>query len=292
MLSSRLSAALFAAGAIASPILKRQGSSEVTITDTIIFQYALGLEHIERTFYNQGLAQFDEAAFAAAGFDPLVRERFQQIAEHESTHADLLTAALGNEAPQPCDYTYPYTDLKSFTALSQIFEGVGTSAYLGAAQFITSKANLETAGSILTTEARQAAWVASSVNSDTPWSGAFDVALDFNQVTTLASAFIKSCPSSNPALPFKPFPALTTVPAAPAAGASVTLTFTGESSGLFLSLLTGLSTISLPIQNNVVTLPSNLTGTVYAIVTKTDGDVTDAGTVAGPAILQFPDNEF
>jgi rubrerythrin len=289
MISSRLSALVFVIGAIASPLPKRDS---VTITDTIVFQYALGLEHIEQQFYTQGLQQFDESAFASAGFAPIVRQRFQQIAEHETTHANLLTKALGNLAPQPCTYTFPYTDVKSFAALSQVFEGVGTSAYLGAAGFITDKDNLEIAGSILTTEARQAAWVASSVNSDTPWSGAFEVPLDFNQVTTLASAFIVSCPTSNPSLPFKAFPGLTLSPAMPSEGATVTLSFDGSStSGLYLSLLTGLSTISVPIENGSATLPSNLAGTVYAIVTKSNGTVSDDATVAGPTILQFPDNE-
>jgi len=292
MISSYLTVAFLSVGAMASPLPKRQTSTTVTITDTVVFQYALGLEHMENQFYTQGLSQFDAAAFAGAGFAPLVRERFQQIAEHEATHVTLLTAALGTEAPQPCSYTFPYTDVKSFAALSQIFEGVGTSAYLGAAGFITDKGNLETAGSILSTEARQASWVASAVNQDTPWSGPFEIPLDFNQVTTLAAPFITSCPSSNPTLPFKAFPSLAVSPAAPTAGTSITLSFTGSTTGLFLSLLTGLSTISVPIENNQVTLPSNLTGTVYAIVTQTSGDVTDATTVAGPAILQFPDNSF
>jgi len=280
-------ATFLAIGTFSSPLPKRT----VTITDTIVFQYALGLENIEKQFYTQGLQQFNETAFEAAGFAPLVRQRFQQIAEHETAHANLLSTALGSEAPQPCTYTYPYTDLKSFLALSQVFEGVGTSAYLGAAQFITDKANLETAGSILTTEARQAAWVASSVNSDTPWSGAFDIPLDFNQVTTLASAFIQSCPASNPTLPFQAFPSLTVSPAAPSVGSTITLSFSGSTSGQYLSILTGLDTVSLAIENNQVTLPSNLTGTVYAIVTKSQGGVTDADTVAGPTIMQFPDTE-
>jgi hypothetical protein len=59
--------------------------------------------------------------------------------------------------------------------LSQVIEGVGTSAYTGAAQYITSKSYLTAAASVLATEARHASWVASAVNKFAGWSGALDV---------------------------------------------------------------------------------------------------------------------
>jgi len=49
----------------------------------------------------------------------------------------------------------------------------------------------------------------------------------------------------------------------------------------------GLSTIFVPIKNKSATLPKELAGTVYAVVTSTDGTVTDDTTVAGPAVLWF-----
>jgi hypothetical protein len=63
-----------------------------------------------------------------------VRGRFAQIASHEAAHVAFLTKALGDQAPQPCEYNFPYTDPKSFAALSVILEGVGTAAYTGAAR--------------------------------------------------------------------------------------------------------------------------------------------------------------
>jgi hypothetical protein len=71
--------------------------------------------------------------------------------------------------------TSPYTDPKSFAGLSQAIEGVGVSAYTGAAQYITDKSYLTAAASVLATEARHASWVASAVNKYAGWSGALDV---------------------------------------------------------------------------------------------------------------------
>lgn len=67
-----------------------------------------------------------------------------------------------------------------------VLEGVGVSAYTGAAQEITSKVVLTSAAAILSTEARHASWIASAVNGIDPWSGPFDTPLDKSQVFSLA----------------------------------------------------------------------------------------------------------
>ena len=69
-----------------------------------MLQFALTLENLESTFYNQALDRFDEQAFANAGYEPWVRGRFEQIREHQQMHVDVLTQALGSDAPQPCTY--------------------------------------------------------------------------------------------------------------------------------------------------------------------------------------------
>ncbi|KAG8862968.1 hypothetical protein FRB96_000388 [Tulasnella sp. 330] len=267
-----------------SPIVKRDAP-----TDIDVLQYALTLEHLENAFYSGALAKFDAHAFAKAGFPSWVRRRFEQIAAHEKEHVQFLTTALGGAATQACTYDFPYSDPKTFAALSMVLEGVGVSAYLGAAQYIKTPAYLTAAGSILTTESRHAAWVGSAVNKGTAWSGAFDIPLDLDQVFSLAAAFITTCPSTNPAIPVKAFPTLTAGKAAP--GSSVELTYKSGGAGEYLAVFTGLTVTYAPISGGKATLPKGLTGTVYAVVTSSSSAVSDDNTVAGPAIFEFPDNE-
>src|SRR5271168_808523 len=73
--------------------------------DTVILQYALGLEFLENAFYTLGLQMFDNVTFESAGFSPEIRGRYEQIALHEATHVHTLSAALGNNTILPCNYS-------------------------------------------------------------------------------------------------------------------------------------------------------------------------------------------
>jgi hypothetical protein len=260
------------------------------VDDVTVLNYALTLEHLEHHFYKEALERFDEQAFLNAGLPSFARGRFEQIAAHEATHVQFLSTALGDKATQPCTYNFPYTDPKSFATLSQVLEGVGTSAYTGAAQFISNKDYLTAAASILATEARHASWVASAANKFAGWSGAFDVPLDFNEVFTLAAAFITSCPSTNPALPVRAYPALTLK--SPVPGKTVEIVFKDNNSmgATNIAFFTGINTIFVAIRDNTVRIPENILGTVYAVATTSDGTADDSTIVAGPAILEFETN--
>ena len=121
--------------ASASPVSRR-----ATLTPVEILNYALTLEHLEATFYRTGVANFTAADFAAAGYDGTVYDNFLEIAADEKDHVDFLTTTLqsvGGATVPECVYSFPVTDVKSFVAVAGILEGVGASAYLGAAKDVS-----------------------------------------------------------------------------------------------------------------------------------------------------------
>ncbi|PSR74736.1 hypothetical protein PHLCEN_2v9615 [Hermanssonia centrifuga] len=272
-------------------------TNSTTVNDTQIAQFALSLEYLESAFYSQGLSQFNDSDFQNSGFDPSVRERFVQIAEHEATHVVLLKSVLGSDAPQPCNYTFPFTDPASFASISFALESAGESAYLGAVSLIQNKSILTTAGSILAVEARQASYVGSSVLNNTPFNGPFDTPLNASAVWSLA---------------FTPLPVLTLSPANATVNQSVAVavsnnqdfspsnipivnsTFvaptTNGSTPLFLAFYHGLQVTFAPLDgSNSTTVPDGLAGVVYAaLVSSNNTAPTPETTLSGLSVLNIP----
>jgi AICAR transformylase/IMP cyclohydrolase PurH len=136
---SAIIASAFAAAALAAPT-KRQASPGGP-SDGVILNYALTLEHLENAFYKEVLERFTLADFQAVGLDNVFYNNLQQISSDEATHVEFLTTALtaaGVTPVVPNGYAFGITDVNSALALSNALEGVGVSAYLGAAQFISS----------------------------------------------------------------------------------------------------------------------------------------------------------
>ena len=135
--STALTVAAAGLASAAPSISKRQA-----ITDTVILQYALTLEHLEDKFYREGLANYSQAAFVAAGFADPFYANLKEISSDETTHVSTLTAALGSAAPPELTYAFGVTTPKDFITLASVLEGVGVSAYLGAAPSIVDKVSL------------------------------------------------------------------------------------------------------------------------------------------------------
>ncbi|KAH9848098.1 ferritin-like domain-containing protein [Lenzites betulinus] len=260
-----------------------------------LLNFALTLEHLENAFYSQGLAKYTAQDFEQDGLPAWVYGRFVQILEHEATHVKFLTDALGDNAVKACEYDFPYDSPKAFAAMSMVFETVGASAYLGSAKFLANNADyLTAAGSILAVEARQASWVTASVMKLQPWNGAFEVPLTPSGAFSLASPFIKSCPSTNPPIPVTVFPALQLSTSSPAHGSTITATYkpagaTPPSGSAFVAWLDGLQVLYTPLgKGGETTVPANLTGTAYAAVVNAKEPPSDENMLTGFAVVQFP----
>jgi len=207
----------------------------------------------------------------------------------------LTLLAAGAPAVQECTYSFGVTDVPSFIATAAVLEGVGVTAYLGAADFISSRAYLTAAGSILTIEARHNAYLR-SVTNQRPAPQTFDVPQTFNEVFSLAAPMIVSCPSSNPTfLPLKAFPALTVTNSGNGTiltGSKITvqakLDWTGP---VYAAFVGSTGPVLAEIESNngsyTVTIPANVHGQSYLLLTKHKKRVNDDTIVAGPAIVMI-----
>ncbi|KAF9889215.1 hypothetical protein FE257_007528 [Aspergillus nanangensis] len=277
--------------AVATPVAKR------AVTDADILNYALTLEHLEAAFYEQGLANYTQEDFIKAGFQDPFYTNLQQVAADEKSHEEFLTQALSGAGASPverCTYAFPVTDVKSFLTLANVLEGVGVSAYLGAAAHIMNDTYLTAAGSILTVEARHSAYLRAAMG-ELPAAQPFDNPLDFNEVYTVASPFIASCPSSNQALPVKAFPSLMMSPMMSTMTGQTVHLVAGEGMNSADDIHAAFITVTGPVWAPVtsqgdgkftVTIPKGVMGQSYVVLTKGNTQATDDNIVAGPAILE------
>lgn len=145
----------------AIPFLKPgRARAQSTNGDFGILNYALTLEYLERSFYNQALA--------SGNIESGVRPLFQTIRDDEAAHVDLLRGAIQQAGGDPVDYTDSDFDFGDFvnsyagiTTLAQGLEDTGVRAYKGQAASISDREGLDSyltvALQIHSVEARHAA---------------------------------------------------------------------------------------------------------------------------------------
>jgi len=173
----------------------------------------------------------------------------------------------------------------TFQLHTKVTCSVGVSAYLGAAAAISNKDYLTAAASIVTVEARHNTFLLGANEGD-PVPTAFDTPLGVNEVYTIASQFLASCPSSNPMLPFNAFTPLEVKGSAvvkPGQSLQVSMNVPDTD---FAVILFGLKTTAVPLKGGWFTIPTDLMldGQFYVVISK-DGSIADNMIVAGPAIL-------
>ncbi|KAL8689690.1 MAG: hypothetical protein Q9218_004702 [Villophora microphyllina] len=296
--SLTLAASLALSAVQASPLAKRVTTP--TVNDGIILNYALTLEFLERKFYQEALANITQAEFVAAGFKDPFYDNLKEIYFDEQTHVKFISDALTAAGVTPTNelvYTFPVEkkDVLGFVTLSSVLEGVGVSAYLGAAASIMNKDYLTAAGSILTVEARHTAYIRASLG-ESPFPAPFDTPLDFNEVYSLAAPFITGG-SSPVKLPFQPFPTLTlqcTQYYYEANRSSVTFSGAFTAAQKF-GVTKDTPIYALPVQVRITagssdykidTIPAGVAGQAYVVLSKSNTKFNDENIIAGPAIIE------
>ena len=154
--------------------------------DVQILNFALLLEYLEAEFYTEAVA-----AGALSG-ETLAFARV--VGAHERAHVAFLKKALGSKAnPKPTfDFKGTTENMAKFQATAVVLEDTGVSAYNGQGPRLTKK-TLAAAGSIVSVEARHAAWIRDIVRKP-PAPLAFDKALTKQQVEAAVgrTGFIQS----------------------------------------------------------------------------------------------------
>lgn len=143
-------------------------------SDVDILKFALFLELLEATFYNE--------AVASGVLSGAVAVLTASVQAHENAHVDALQNALGGQSfgddDVEFDFGASFASQASFLATAQILEQTGVGAYLGALPMIQSRAYRTVAGSIYTIEARHNAAFRAFTNAPGgPVPGAFETAL-------------------------------------------------------------------------------------------------------------------
>ncbi|CDO75992.1 hypothetical protein BN946_scf184922.g5 [Trametes cinnabarina] len=262
--------------------------------DTTLAQYLLATQQVGSALFTQGLDQFADTDFADAGYPAWVRNRIEQIADHEAAHVADLTETLGADAPAPCTYTFPLTDVDSFIDLAQRVTTTASSAGIGTVGFVNGTGLAIYAASIAASESRHAGWLTSAVEKRQPWNSAWETPLAPSEVWSLLSTFVSDCPATNPTLPFQLYPALTVYPAYPTADGTVfvSLTLKAAAQQFYLAWLDGLLVQYSPIADGQATVPEGLTGTAYAVVVSSPEPPSRDNIASGLAIVQFPFDSY
>jgi rubrerythrin len=178
LLRSTLAAGAVYGSSIVGPYVTRAMAQE-SGGDVDILNFALTLEYLEATFYQEGLRQ-------VGGLSAEVQGLSEEIQSNESDHVDALTKTIEDLGGKPVkapelDFGDAFGDEDSFLELAQTLEDTGVSAYNGAAPLIQSEEVLAAAASIVQVEGRHAALIRLQ-RGEEPAPVAFDETLSEQEV--------------------------------------------------------------------------------------------------------------
>ncbi len=180
--------AVVAGGAFSGVLPALARGATIPKSDIDILNFALTLEYLEATFYQEGLRQ-------VGGLSGDVQALSEEIGSNESEHVDELTKTIEDLGGKPdkapeLDFGDAFEDEDSFLELAQTFEDTGVSAYNGAAPQIQSEEVLAAAGSIVQVEGRHAALIRLT-RGEEPAPVAFDETLSEQEVLDTVNPYIR-----------------------------------------------------------------------------------------------------
>lgn len=183
--------ALSLAGSPSVGLMRALAQDEEAFEDDVaVLNYALTLEHLEYSFYRDGIGAF---TFGPDPFGNSIDEYLAAIRDHEGAHVDTLTSVitdLGGEPVAEATYDFGYgTDPQAFLMTAAALENTGVSAYDGAAQYIENPDLLTAAGGIVSVEARHAAYL-NLITGVSPFPEGFEAAKSPEEILEIAGPFI------------------------------------------------------------------------------------------------------
>ncbi len=137
--------------------------------DIGILRYALTLEYLESSFYNEATKHQRRNPFLHGSHAPQLRTFLRAVTDDENQHVAALQKVLGkNSIPRPkFHFNGDTAHQDRFMKASFTFENTGVHAYSGQAFNISAPAVLAAALSIVTIEARHAAVIGLIRNGST-----------------------------------------------------------------------------------------------------------------------------
>jgi rubrerythrin len=153
-------------------------------SDVDILNFALTLEYLESTFYEEA-----KQRVKASGE---LKQLLPLLASDEKQHVEALEGTikkLGGKPVAKPKFNFEYDSTAEFLKLAEALENTGVGAYNGAAPAIKAKEVLAAAGSIVQVEARHAAAIALQ-NGQEPSPSAFDAPLSEKQVLKAVEPFL------------------------------------------------------------------------------------------------------
>jgi hypothetical protein len=156
--------------------------------DIGILNYALTLEYLESSFYN-------EATSRGKITDPKLVQLLRTVTKDENAHVKLLKSVLGSHAIKKPKFDFQGIpgDQAKFAATSYVLENTGVHAYLGQAPNIKAAKVLLAAASIVTVEARHSGAIGLYLGKGIAPSGPLDTGLSAAKILAAVknTGFIK-----------------------------------------------------------------------------------------------------